>query len=201
MNFDLMLTGVGGEGVLTTGVIITQAAHEQGYYTRGVQLHGLSQRGGTIPTYLRFGDKKNIHSPNPMKADSDLILSYEPIETVRAVKYARKEKTSFIINDYPYMPVYGNLSNTPYPTIEDIKERIKPFAKDIKVFNADKKSKKELGNMIYGNVMLVGAAIGMKKLPIKKENMKKAIEKTVPRDLNKNLKAFQMGLEMGKTYE
>ena len=55
-----MLTGVGGEGVLTTGVIIARAANLEGYYVRGVQLHGLAQRGGTIPTFVRFGPEKKL---------------------------------------------------------------------------------------------------------------------------------------------
>ncbi len=198
MKFDLMLTGVGGEGVLTTGVIIMKGAQEQGLYTRGVQLHGLAQRGGTIPTYVRLGDKEEIHSPAPMKADTDLVMAFEPIEAVRAVKYARKEKTSFIINNYPYMPIYGNLSDAAYPSIKDIKDRIEPFAEDIKVFDADGVSKKELGDIIFGNVMLVGAAIGAEELPIEKKNMKRAVEKMAPREKDKNLKAFEIGIKMGK---
>lgn len=147
---------------------------------------------------MRFGDKEEIHSPAPMKSDCDLIMSFEPIEAVRAVKYARKEKTSFIINDYPYMPIYGNLTNTPYPDIEEVKSRIEPFAKQIKVYNADDRSKEEFNDIIYGNVMLVGAAVGAGELPIKKRYMKEAIEQTVPREVDKNLEAFKIGLELGK---
>ncbi|MFW5902374.1 MAG: indolepyruvate oxidoreductase subunit beta [archaeon] len=198
MKFDLVLTGVGGEGVLTTGVMITKAAHEQGHYVRGVQLHGLAQRGGTIPTYIRFGDKEEIHSPSPMKSDADLIMSFEPIEAVRATEYARKDKTDFILNTYPYMPIYGNLENVPYPSIEEIKSRIKPFAKSIEVFKSDIIAKKKFGDIIYGNVLLVGAAISSGKLPIDEEVMKKSIEELVPRGKEKNLKAFELGLEMGK---
>ncbi len=198
MKFDLMLTGVGGEGVLTTGVVVMRAAQEQDLYTRGVQLHGLAQRGGTIPTYVRFGDEEEIHSPAPMKADCDLVMAFEPIEAVRAVKYARKDKTKFIINDYPYMPIYGNLSDAAYPDMEEIKNRIEPFAKDIKVYDADERSREEFGNIIYGNVMLIGTAIGAEELPIKKKNMEKAIKKMVPREIDKNLEALEIGLKLGR---
>ncbi len=198
MKFDLVLTGVGGEGVLTTGVIVTKAAHEEGHYVRGVQLHGLAQRGGTIPTYLRFGDKEEIHSPSPMKTDADLIMSFEPMEAVRATEYARKDKTKFILNTHPYMPIYGNLENVPYPGMEEIKERIKPFAKDIGVYETDLKSKEEFGDIIYGNVMLVGAAISSGDLPIDKDIMKESIEEVAPRDIEENLKAFEIGLKIGR---
>ena len=77
MKFDLMLTGVGGEGVLTTQVMIARAANIEGYYVRGVQLHGLAQRGGVIPTFVRFGSEKELSSPGIMQANatSSLLLN------------------------------------------------------------------------------------------------------------------------------
>lgn len=196
--FNLMLNGVGGEGVLTTGVILTKAAHEEGHFIRGVQLHGLAQRGGSIPTFVRFGSKEKIHSPGIMKSDADLIMALEPIEAVRAVEYASKNKTSFLINNYPYMPIYGNLQDVPYPSMKKIKKKVKPFAKDIKILEADKVAEKEFGEIIYGNTIMVGAAIGSGKLPLKKETVKKVLKSSVPRGVEKNLKAFEIGLKMGK---
>jgi len=196
--FNLMLNGVGGEGVLTTGVMLTKAAHEEGHFVRGVQLHGLAQRGGSIPTFVRFGSKEKIHSPGIMKTDADLVMAMEPIEAVRAVEYASKNKTSFLINDYPYMPIYGNLQDVPYPKMKEIKKRIKPFAKDIKVLEADRVAEKEFEEIIYGNTIMVGAAIGTGKLPIKEETMKKVLKSSVPREVKKNLKAFEIGLKIGK---
>ena len=110
MKFDVMLTGVGGEGVLTAGVIIAKAANLEGKYVRGVQLHGLAQRGGTIPAFIRFGSKDEISSPGVMQANADLIISFEPLEAVRALFYARKDKTNFIISDHPQIPIFSNIS-------------------------------------------------------------------------------------------
>jgi indolepyruvate ferredoxin oxidoreductase beta subunit len=67
MKFNIMLTGVGGEGVLTTQVMIARAANIEGHYVRGVQLHGLAQRGGTIPAFVRFGSEKEISSPGEIE--------------------------------------------------------------------------------------------------------------------------------------
>lgn len=196
--FNLMLNGVGGEGVLTTGVMITKAAHEEGYFVRGVQLHGLAQRGGSIPTFVRFGSEEKIHSPGIMKTDADLIMALEPIEAVRAVEYADKDKTSFLLNDYPYMPIYGNFRDVPYPKMKEIKSRIKPFAKDIEIFEADKIAEKEFGDIVYGNTIMVGAAIGSGKLPISEDTMREVIKSSVPRGVEKNLKAFDIGLDLGE---
>ena len=199
MKFDLMLTGVGGEGVLTTGVIIARAANIEGYYVRGVQLHGLAQRGGTIPTFVRFGDEKEISSPGIMQANSDLILSFEPLEAVRATFYARKEKTTFIINNHPYIPIYANLDKIPYPDLKKILKKVKPFAKDIHVFDANNLAEKEFGDVIFGNTILVGVAVGKGLLPLKEESLRESIKSTVPRAIEKNLKAFDFGLKIGKS--
>ncbi len=198
MRFDLLLTGVGGEGVLTAGVIIARAANLQGYFVRGIQLHGLAQRGGTMPTVVRFGSAKEIFSPGIMQTNSDLVIAFEPLEAVRACYYARKEKTIFVINDWPYMPVYANLLNLPYPSMEIITKRIKPFAKKIHVLNTHDIAKKEFGKTVFGNTMLIGAVCGAKLLPLKEKCLKKAIKSTAPREEKDNLKAFEIGLKIGK---
>ncbi len=198
MKFEVMLTGVGGEGVLTTGVIIARAANLEGYFVRGVQLHGLAQRGGTIPTSVRFGSEKEISSPGIMQSSADLILAFEPLEAVRAVYYARKEKTAFIISEYPYMPVYANLLDMPYPSMAEIVKRIKPFSKKTLVLNTNDISKERFGKAVFGNTILLGAAAGSGLLPLKEKSLRKAIKDTAPRELEKNLAAFELGLKLGK---
>jgi len=200
MKFDLMSTGVGGEGVLTIGVIIARAANLEGYYVRGLQLHGLAQRGGTIPTFVRFGDEKEISSPGIMQANADLILAFEPLEAVRATFYARKEKTTFVINNHPYIPIYANLNNIPYPSLDKILKKIKPFAKDIHVFDTNNLAKKEFGDVIFGNTILLGIAAGKGLIPLKEERLREAIKITVPKGVESNLKAFDFGLNIGKSH-
>lgn len=198
MRFDVMLTGVGGEGVLTTQVIIARAANLEGHHVRGVQLHGLAQRGGVIPTFVRFGSEKEISSPGIMQANADLVLAFEPLEAVRAAYYARKEKTIFLINDYPLIPIYANIFNIPYPSMAEIIERIKPFAREIYVFNASHLGKEKFESAIFGNTILLGNAAGAGFLPLKEENLREAVKATSPREIEKNIKAFELGLELGK---
>ena len=198
MKFDLMLTGVGGEGVLTTQVMIARAANIEGHYVRGVQLHGLAQRGGTIPTFIRFGSEKEVSSPGIMQANANLILAFEPLEAVRATYYARKEKTVFVINDYPLVPIYAGLFNIPYPNMNEIVERVSPFARQIHVFNASHLGKEKFGSEIFGNTILVGFVTGKKLLPIKANSLREAIEATAPREKEKNIQAFELGLQLSK---
>lgn len=198
MKFDVMLTGVGGEGVLTAGVVIARAANLDGHFVRGVQLHGLAQRGGTIPTFVRFGSRTEIFSPKAAQADADLVLSFEPLETVRATYYARADKTAFVINDWPHMPIYANLLNLPYPSMAEIIKRIKPFAKSIHIFKAHHLAKKRFRKPVLGNTILISAAVGAGLLPLSERSLRAAVKITAPRNLEQNLQALQLGLELGK---
>jgi len=205
VKFDVLLTGVGGEGVLTTQVVIARAANLERYFVRGLQLHGLAQRGGTLQTIVRFGDEKEIFSPAMMPAssaggpaDANLILAFEPLEAVRAVYYARKEKTVFVIDDEPLVPIYAYLLRRPYPEIKEIEKRLTPFAKNIYFVPASQMAKKECGDPVFGNTVLLGAAHGLGTLPLKKENLIEALKISAPRDLEKNLAAFKAGVDFGK---
>lgn len=194
MKFDILLTGVGGEGVLTSQVIIARAANLEGYFVRGVQLHGLAQRGGSIPTMVRFADGEEISSPAIMQADADLVLAFEPLEAVRSVYYARKEKTVFVLDDEPLVPVYSYLLNKPYPELDEIKKKIEPFAKEIHIVPANKIAREKFGDSIFGNTILLGAAHKLGLIPLKKENLIEAIKISAPRNLEENLKAFEGGI-------
>ncbi len=198
MKFDIMLTGVGGEGVLTTQVMIARAANIEGHYVRGVQLHGLSQRGGVIPTFVRFGSEKEVSSPGIMQTNANLILAFEALEAVRATYYARKEKTTFAINYYSLVPIYSSLFDIPYPTISEITRRIKPFAKQIHVFKASDLGREKFGSAIFGNTILVGIVTGIGSLPLEAESLREAIKITAPREMENNIKAFELGLQLGR---
>ena len=195
MKFDIVLVGIGGEGVQTVEVIIAKAASIEGYHVRGVQLHGLAQRGGLISTFVRFGSEKEIYSPITMQANADLVFAFEQLEAARAIYYARKKKTVFVMNDCVYMPVYANLLNINYPNASEVIKKIKPFAKKIHFLKTSDISKKEFGELVFGNLILVGFAVGKGLLPLKKESLIEAIKETVPREVEKNLKAFEMGLK------
>jgi indolepyruvate ferredoxin oxidoreductase beta subunit len=193
MNYDILLTGVGGEGVLVTSVIIAKAANLDGYEVRGTQLHGLAQRGGSIPTHLRLG--KKVYSPLIPRASADLILGLEPIEAARACLYAGSHRTNFIVDTYPLRPIYADLLGQAYPSNDEIRKMIEPFAKKVIMVDASNICNKELGNPIYGNVMCIGVALANKMLPISEKNILESLKEIVPRGLEKNLKAFKMGLE------
>jgi len=193
MTHNILLTGVGGEGVLVTSVIIAKAANLEGHEVRGTQLHGLAQRGGSIPTHLRLG--KKVYSPIIPRASADLILGLEPIEAARSCFYGSRERTNFIVDTYPLKPIYANLLGQRYPSNEEIRKMIEPFAKRIIMVDASNICNEKLGNPIYGNVMCIGVALANGMLPLSEKNVLESMKTVIPRGMEKNLKAFRMGME------
>lgn len=193
MTYNVLLTGVGGEGVLVTSVIVARAAVIEGYKVSGTQLHGLAQRGGSIPTHVRFGE--NPHSPLIPRASADLILGLEPLEAVRAAHFASKERTNFIVDTYPLKPVYSNIHNERYPSSEEVMKMIQPFAKKLILVDASNICDEKLGNPIFGNVMCIGVAIANGMLHLKKKSVIEAIKNSVKRGHKENMEAFRMGLD------
>lgn len=193
MTYNVLLTGVGGEGVLVTSVIIARAAVNEGYSVRGTQFHGLAQRGGSIPTHVRFG--KEVYSPLIPRGQADLILGLEPLESARVCYYASRERTNFVVDTYPVKPIYWNIHNHVYPSNENIKKIIEPFAKKSVFVDASNICEKKFGDPIFGNVMAIGVAISSGMLPLSEKSIIEAIKRTVRRGFEHNMEALKMGLE------
>lgn len=193
MTFNALFCGVGGEGVLFTSVIVARAAVLDGYEVRGTQLHGLAQRGGQIPTHLRFG--KRIFSPTIPRGEADLILGLEPVEAVRECYFADKKRTGFVVDTYSIVPVYTNLLRERYPSLDEVKKMIAPFAKKAVFVDASNICKQKFGDPIYGNVMAIGVCISSGLLPLKEKSVERILKQTAPKYFEQNLKAFRMGLE------
>jgi indolepyruvate ferredoxin oxidoreductase beta subunit len=192
MTYNVLLTGVGGEGVLLTSVIIARAAVNEGHEVRGTQFHGLAQRGGSIPTQVRFG--KEVYSPMIPRGQADLILGLEPIEAARGCYYASRERTNFIIDTYPIKPVYLNLLGHVYPSNEEIRRMIEPFSKKSVFVDASNICRERFGNPVYGNVMAIGVSLSAGVLPLSRKSVLESLKTTVPRGLKENLAAFELGL-------
>ncbi len=192
----MLLTGVGGEGVLFTSVLVARAANLEGYEVRGTQLHGLAQRGGQIPTHVRFGKRgEHVFSPTIPRAEADLILGLEPVEAARSCYFAEKKRTCFVVDTYPIVPVYTRLLKESYPSLEDIKGIIAGFAKRAVFVDASNICSERLGDPVYGNTMALGVAVSRGLLPLKEKSLAGAIRQTAGRHAERDLQAFRMGLE------
>lgn len=198
MVFNVLLTGVGGEGVLFTSVIIARAANLEGYEVRGTQLHGLAQRGGQIPTHVRFGKRgEHVFSPTIPRGEADLVLGLEPVEAARSCYFADRKKTSFIVDTYPIVPVYTGILKERYPSLDEIRMIIEPFAKGMVFIDASNTCLKKLGDPVYGNTMALGVAVSLGLLPLKGGSLEDSISRTAGKNPERDIQAFRMGLAHG----
>jgi indolepyruvate ferredoxin oxidoreductase beta subunit len=192
-EFNVIVVGVGGQGALTLGIIIAEAAMKQGYDVRTTELHGLAQRGGSIPIHIRFGEK--MYTPLVLEGEADLIIALEPLEALRTTYFgSKKQKTKFVIDNYRIPPITVSAFGEKYPSNDEIASHIKPFSGDVIFLNASNIVEKETGSILTSNIFILGYVVARGLLPIKKEFILEAIKENVPEkyfELNK--KIFEMG--------
>ncbi|PIP24161.1 MAG: indolepyruvate oxidoreductase subunit B [Candidatus Nealsonbacteria bacterium CG02_land_8_20_14_3_00_37_10] len=184
-DFNIVITGVGGQGLITLLQILAEAVFSEGYEVRTSELHGLSQRGGSVEVHIRFGRK--IYSPLISQGKADLILSLEMQEALKAAYFANP-KTNFLINEYIVpIPLQKTLSK------EVIFKNLKKVSKNINVVPAEKICQEKLENSVVSGVYLLSLAVFKKLIPLKPDSLLKAIKKIIPEKyLELNLKTFEL---------
>ncbi|NIM46879.1 MAG: indolepyruvate ferredoxin oxidoreductase subunit beta [Candidatus Aenigmarchaeota archaeon] len=194
-EFNLIVTGVGGQGAMTLGTIIAEAALKQGYDVRTTEVHGLAQRGGSIPIHIRFGEK--LYTALVLESEADLIIALEPLEALRTTYFgSKKHKTVFLIDKYRLPPITVSVLGEKYPRMENIVSHIKPFADRIIIISASEIVKKETGSIITSNIFILGYAVSKGLLPLKEKFVLEAIEENVPKKyIELNKKVFEMGMK------
>jgi len=184
-DFNIVITGVGGQGLITLLQILAEAVFSEGYEVRTSELHGLSQRGGSVEVHIRFGRK--IYSPLISQGKADLILSLEMQEALKAAYFANP-KTNFLINEYIVpIPLQKTLSK------EVIFKNLKKVSKNINVVPAEKICQEKLESSVVSGVYLLSLAVFKKLIPLKPDSLLKAIKKIIPEKyLELNLKTFEL---------
>ena len=185
----LIIVAVGGQGNLLASKVLGEAALISDIPVRMSEIHGMAQRGGVVESAMVFGDAK---SPIISNGEADVLLGFEPSETLRAMNKCSKN-TRVITNLSPLPPFTVAIGNGVYPEIEDIKNLIKECTKDLTAFDALQLAR-QAGSSMTMNIVLVGALIKSGVLPISRENVEQAIKsKTKKAFTEMNLKAFNLG--------
>jgi len=187
----ILFTGVGGQGTLLASRLLGEAAMKAGMDVRVSEVHGMAQRGGVVESTVMLGGLK---SPIISKGQADILVGFEPLETLRALDRCSKESV-VITNTNPIVPITVKLGQFEYPEMDDwfvfMKENFKRFC----ALDADSLAK-EAGTSKAVNVVLLGVLIGLKELPIDKEMMLDTIRTHVkPKFVEPNIKAFELGYE------
>src|ERR1035437_6310090 len=188
MKNDIILSGVGGQGILSIAAIIGLAAVENELFLKQSEVHGMSQRGGDVQSHLRLSDKPVFSDLIP-EGKADLIISVEPMESLRYLPWLSKEGW-LITNSTPFV-------NIPhYPPVEEILNAIKKVRNHM-IVDADRIAK-DCGSIRSGNMVILGAASPFISMSFK--SFENAIRKLFGRKgeeiVDINLKAFNAGREL-----
>ncbi len=186
-TFNLILTGYGGQGVITMAEILAKAAIYQGFDVKQAEIHGLAQRGGALECHLRFG--REVFSPLVPQAGADLIISLDLLEALRATNYANS-KTQILTNSKLFSPQpFEPKKIDSGKIINDIKK----ITKNLKLVEAEELIKKITKDTAMINILMLGFASALKFLPIKKELILKAMKERIrPIFIETNLKIFHL---------
>jgi indolepyruvate ferredoxin oxidoreductase beta subunit len=183
-TFNMVLSGVGGQGLITLGRLISQTAFLEGKDIKMSELHGLSQRGGSVAVQVRFG--QNIYSPLVAQGQADLVLALEKNEALRSCYFASKNKTIFLINDFSiFSPCFAGKK---LPSLD----KAQPFAKRIYSIKASDIAREKLGTEIVAGVYMLSLSVFKGLVPLKPANLLKAMKMMLPRGFDVNKKAFYL---------
>ncbi|ADZ08918.1 indolepyruvate ferredoxin oxidoreductase, beta subunit [Methanobacterium lacus] len=194
-SYSIYISGVGGQGIIKTSTVMGEAAMKTGLPVVMSEVHGMAQRGGSVSTELKIGDN---YSPIIELGSADLLISFEPVEALRAVP--KISKGSYIIlNTNPIYPFNLNETGVSYPDMEDVLTELNGKAKQVYALDADTIAR-ESGHSLSMNMVMLGAASAVEGFPIEKETIIDSMKANLPeKSLEINLKAFNAGFSFVKS--
>ena len=191
MKTDIILSGVGGQGILSIAAVIGEAALKEGLYMKQAEVHGMSQRGGDVQSNLRLSDEP-IASDLIPKGYADLIISLEPMESLRYLPYLKKEGW-LVTNSRPFV----NIPN--YPEIEKVNAELDKLPRKV-VLDVEEIAK-EAGSVRAANIVMLGAATPF--IGIEYDKIEAGIRQIFGRKgediVNMNLKALKAGYDLAQS--
>lgn len=188
MKMNIILSGVGGQGILTIAAVLDTAALSQNLHVKQAEVHGMSQRGGAVQSHVRISDKP-IHSDLIPLGKADMILSVEPMELLRYLPFLKSDGW-LVADSEPF------INNKNYPDLDTLFKEIESHPNHIMI-DATQIAKK-IGNSKAANMVLLGAASSL--LPISEDSLLDAIKALFKRKSERiielNIEAFNAGKQM-----
>jgi indolepyruvate ferredoxin oxidoreductase beta subunit len=187
----IFFTGVGGQGTLTATIMLAQAAMAKGLHVTTGEVHGMAQRGGVVESTLLIG---GFMSPRISHGEADVLLGFEPLETLRAMPYLKKNG-AVVSNSESLPPVSVSLGKQAYPETKKIMDGVEACAGKIHFMPCNSLGVKA-GAVQAGNMALLGAACAMGVVPVTPDDLKDTVRNRLKAKLvDMNLKAVELGIE------
>ncbi len=186
---NILLCGVGGQGIILASKILSAGLIEAGYDVKMSEVHGMAQRGGSVTTQVRYGAE--VFSPIIGEGQADVIVSFETMETAKWLQYLRRGG-KVLINEFeiPSAPVLAGNAVYPKGVVDDIRSKA-----DVKTFRAEDIAK-ELGNVKTINIIILGALVKAMELQDNADWDALIRQQVKPKFQELNIEAFRRGLEL-----
>jgi indolepyruvate ferredoxin oxidoreductase beta subunit len=189
-NSNILIAGVGGQGVLTLAEILAKTALSDGLNVRVGEIHGMAQRGGHVVCTVRIGEE--VYGPIIDPGTADLIIGFEPLETLREAHIIGKDGY-IVMSSHIQYPVAVSMGETEYPKHDEIISKMEQFTKKILEFDAMELAK-EAGSSRSMNMVMLGAAIGTGLTPLRKESALDAVRSSFSSKFESiNVAAVELG--------
>lgn len=190
MKYTIQIVGVGGQGVLLASNVLGTAAMNAGHRVMMSEVHGMAQRGGSVLSTVRFGDE--VYSPLEAEGGADLIMGFEPAETVRSL-HLGNGSSSIIMNLDPVLPSMVAAGFDEYPDIDGLVDAVRAINPHVVTLDATKLAI-QAGKAVAANAVMIGAVAAMKDIPLTRDQLRDALVASVPEKFRElNLKAFDLG--------
>ena len=188
MITNLLIAGVGGQGIILLSDVLGSAAIRSGFGVRGSETHGMAQRGGSVVAHVRIGDAR---SPLIPKGKADYLLALEPLEALRYLDYL-SERCTAVVSTAPIPPASAYSRVAGYPRVDEALKELSQYAE---VYPVDALAlAKRAGSVVTANVVMLGALSALPGFPIEEDVLKESIASRVPpKTIEMNLTAFNLG--------
>jgi indolepyruvate ferredoxin oxidoreductase beta subunit len=188
-EFNILIAGVGGQGVIVMSELLGKTAVSDGLKVRGSEILGMAVRGGSVVSIIRVGEE--VFGPLIPEGKCDIIIGMEITETLRNIVYLSKSSIA-IVNSRKAIPPTVSLGLSSYPREEQILEKLNGITERTIVIDAERLAKKS-GNLLSANIVMLGALFGTRRVPLKIETVKDMIKGTFPKQAGVNIRAFDSG--------
>jgi indolepyruvate ferredoxin oxidoreductase beta subunit len=191
-SYNLIITGVGGQGNVLSSQLIAQALVSKGYFTTIGETYGASQRGGPVMSHIRISSKRQLSPLIPM-GKVDIVVGLEPVEALRVLTQYGNRETAVLVNTHPIYPMDVISGNAKYPQVYEIKKSMEGLSRTVYYISATEMAMK-MGSPILGNMIMLGALLGLEILPLTMEEFCQTLSKKFSEQrLETNLQALEEG--------
>jgi indolepyruvate ferredoxin oxidoreductase beta subunit len=191
-EFNILITGVGGQGVILMSELLGKAAVADNLRVRGSEILGMAVRGGSVTSVIRVGDE--VYGPLIPAGKCHTLIGMEPSEALRNIAYLSKSSL-VIINTAVTVPFTVSAGQSKYPGLEEILEKLSEASSRVIQLNAAQIAQ-QAGSRLATNIVMLGALFGTGQLPIKIATIKETIQAHFPAKVAPvNIKAFNLGYE------